>query len=105
MAGVNAHARRRSLLTGVSGAGKSSVTVRLTEFGYVAIDADAPEYSAEVPAPADELTGIGPGRDRVWQEEAIRAVAVCRGDALRRSPLQELSAPVLAQCLRRSGPD
>jgi dephospho-CoA kinase len=66
--------RKRILITGMSGTGKSSVIVRLAELGYVAIDADAPGYSAEVPAPEDELTGIGPGRDWVWQEDAIRAV-------------------------------
>ena len=74
MVDVNAPARRRILITGMSGTGKSSVIVRLAELGYVAIDVDAPGYSAEVPAPDDELTGIGPGRDLVWQEDAIRAV-------------------------------
>lgn len=66
--------RNRILITGVSGTGKSSVVGRLAELGYVAIDADAPGYSAEVSAPDDELTGLGPGRDWVWQEDAIRAV-------------------------------
>jgi dephospho-CoA kinase len=66
--------RKRVLLTGVSGTGKSSAIARLAELGNVAIDADAPGYSAEVPAPEDELTGIGPGRDWVWQEDAIRAI-------------------------------
>ena len=73
MTGMTCQARRRILLTGVSGTGKSSVVVRLTELGHVAIDADAPGYSAEISAPDDELTGIGPGRDWVWQEDAIRA--------------------------------
>ncbi len=71
---VNVPPRRRILITGMSGTGKSSVITRLAELGYVAIDADAPGYSAEVPASGDELTGIGPGRDWVWQEDAIRAV-------------------------------
>lgn len=66
--------RKRILLTGMSGTGKSSVIVRLAELGYVAVDADAPGYSAEVSAPEGELTGIGPGRDWVWQEEAIYAL-------------------------------
>ena len=66
--------RKRILITGMSGTGKSSVTVRLADLGYVAIDVDAPGYSAEVPAPEDELTGIGPGRDWVWQEAAIRTL-------------------------------
>jgi shikimate kinase len=66
--------RKRILITGMSGAGKSAVMARLAELGYVAVDADEPGYSAEVPAPAEALTGIGPGRDWVWQEEAIRAL-------------------------------
>ena len=70
----SAATRKRILITGMSGTGKSSVTARLAELGYVAIDADAPGYSAEVSAPIGELTGIGPGRDWVWQEEASRAV-------------------------------
>ena len=69
-----AAARQRILITGMSGTGKSSVVLKLIERGYVAVDADAQGYSAEVPAPEDELTGIGPGRDWVWQEEAIRAL-------------------------------
>jgi dephospho-CoA kinase len=66
--------RKRILITGMSGTGKSSVIARLAEPGYVAIDADAPGFSAEVPAPKGELTGIGPDRDWVWQEDVIRTV-------------------------------
>lgn len=69
-----ATARKRILITGVSGTGKSSVIARLAALGYVAVDADAPGYSAEIPAPEDALTGIGPGRDWVWQEDAIHAL-------------------------------
>lgn len=65
---------RRILLTGVSGVGKSTVTARLAALGYPAVDADAPGYSEEVAVPADELTGLGRGRDWVWREAAIRAV-------------------------------
>lgn len=71
-AAATATTRKRILITGMSGTGKSSVSARLAELGYVAIDADAPGYSAEVSAPDNELTGIGPGRDWVWQEVAIR---------------------------------
>jgi shikimate kinase len=66
--------RKRILITGMSGTGKSSVIVRLAEMGYVAVDADAPGYSGEVPAADDDLTGIGTGRDWVWQDHAIRAI-------------------------------
>ncbi|MDQ2654352.1 MAG: dephospho-CoA kinase [Chloroflexota bacterium] len=74
MTGVTSPARRRVLLTGMSGTGKSTVTARLAAPGYPAVDADAPGYSAEIAAPEDKLTGLGPGRDWVWQEDAIRAV-------------------------------
>ena len=70
---MNTSIVRRILITGVSGTGKSSVIERLAELGYPAIDADAPGYSIEVAVPEDELTGIGPGRDWVWREAAIRS--------------------------------
>lgn len=71
---VSSSVVRRILITGMSGTGKSSVVARLAVLGYPAIDADDPGFSAEISVPADELTGIGPGRDWVWQEDAIRAV-------------------------------
>jgi shikimate kinase len=64
---------RRILITGTSGTGKSSVIERLAELGYPAIDADAPGYSMEIEVSQDELTGLGPGRDWVWRETAIRS--------------------------------
>lgn len=64
----------RVLITGMSGTGKSSVVAELQALGYAAVDADAAGLSAEVAAPAGEVTGLGPGRDWVWQEAAIRAV-------------------------------
>ncbi|MFT4038754.1 MAG: AAA family ATPase [Thermomicrobiales bacterium] len=66
--------RTRVLITGMSGTGKSSVVARLVALGYAAVDADTAGLSAEVAAPAGEVTGIGEGRDWVWQEAAIRAV-------------------------------
>ena len=66
-------ARKRILITGTSGAGKSTVIERLATLGYPAIDADAPGYSMEIAVSEDELTGIGPGRDWVWREAAIRS--------------------------------
>lgn len=71
---MNSSVVRRILITGMSGTGKSSVIARLAALGYPAIDADEPGFSAEVTVSADELTGIGPGRDWVWQEDTIRAV-------------------------------
>lgn len=71
--------RKRILITGMSGTGKSSVIERLVELGYPAIDADAPGYSMEIEVSEDELTGIGPGRDWVWREAAIRS-ALSRRD-------------------------
>ncbi|MCA9878912.1 MAG: hypothetical protein KC442_14065, partial [Thermomicrobiales bacterium] len=62
------------LLTGVSGVGKSTVTEHLAALGYPAVDADSPDYSEDIAVPAGELTGLGAGRDWVWQEAAIRAV-------------------------------
>ena len=70
---MNTSVVRRILITGMSGTGKSSVIARLAGLGYPAIDADDPEYSAEVTVSAGELTGIGPGRDWVWREAAIRS--------------------------------
>ena len=37
------------------------------------LDADAPGYSVEIAVSEDELTGLGPGRDWVWREAAIRS--------------------------------
>ena len=74
MTGMTSLARRRILLTGMSGTGKSSVIEHLAALGHPAVDADAPGYSAEIAIPEDELTGIGPGRDWVWQEDAIHSV-------------------------------
>lgn len=65
---------KRVLVTGISGTGKSTVIAELAERGYDAIDLDEPEWSEEIPVPADELTGIGPGRDWVWREERVRSL-------------------------------
>lgn len=65
--------RKRILITGTSGTGKSAVIAGLAARGYPAIDADAPGYSMEIAVSEDELTGIGPGRDWVWQAAAIRS--------------------------------
>ncbi|MFW6078163.1 MAG: AAA family ATPase [Gemmatimonadota bacterium] len=51
----------RVLLTGMSGAGKSTVIARLAELGYEAVDLDSPAWSMY-----DE------DRDWVWREERVR---------------------------------
>jgi dephospho-CoA kinase len=62
------------LITGVSGTGKSTVIAALAERGYAAVDADMPEYSAEVSVADDELTGLGSGKDWVWRADRIQAL-------------------------------
>ena len=74
-------ARKRILITGASGTGKSTVIERLSTLGYPAIDADAPGYSMEIAVSEDKLTGLGPGRDWVWRAAAIRS-ALDRRDPL-----------------------
>jgi dephospho-CoA kinase len=48
---------RPTLLTGLSGTGKSTVTGELAARGYRAVDTDYDGLSELVSAPADELTG------------------------------------------------
>lgn len=74
---------RRILLTGISGTGKSTVIQELAARGYDTVDADEAGLSEVVPAPDDELTGIGPGLDWVWNEARIQQVLDTeRGDIL-----------------------
>lgn len=63
---------KRVLLTGMSGTGKSTVIEELAGLGFKAVDVDSPAYSEMVPAPEDELTGPGPGRDWVWQPQRVQ---------------------------------
>ncbi len=63
---------KRVLLTGMSGTGKSTVIGELTRRGYRAVDADENGLSELVAVPDDELTGLGPGLDWVWQEDRIQ---------------------------------
>jgi dephospho-CoA kinase len=65
---------KRVLLTGISGAGKSTVTEALAALGYNAVDVDVPEYSEVVSVAEDELTGLGDGKDWVWRAERIQAL-------------------------------
>lgn len=71
---------RRVLITGMSGAGKSSVIQALVSQGHEAYDLDAPDWSEWVDAdPSDTLTPA-PGRDWVWREDRVRALLSKPGD-------------------------
>jgi shikimate kinase len=74
--------RKRVLLTGVSGAGKSSVVEELVARGYRAVDADYGGLSELVEVPAGEPTGLEPGTDWVWREDRIRALLANDDDLL-----------------------
>lgn len=63
---------QRILITGMSGTGKSSVVAALAARGYQAIDADG--ISELVDVDHGETTGVGGGRDWVWNEERIREI-------------------------------
>lgn len=63
---------KRVLITGVSGTGKSSVIEALAACGHKSVDADAPGLSKMVGVPVQELTGLGPGKDWVWQEDRVQ---------------------------------
>jgi shikimate kinase len=65
---------KRILITGMSGAGKSTVTRELAAHGYKAVDADEDGLSEVVSVPLDEPTGLEPGQDWVWNEERIQAL-------------------------------
>jgi broad-specificity NMP kinase len=62
------------LITGCSGAGKSSVTQELSLRGYAAVDFDSPDWSHWVDAdPADQYTPSS-GKDWVWRDDRVRAL-------------------------------
>lgn len=63
---------KRVLLTGMSGTGKSSVIAELAARGYKAVDTDYNGLSELVTVPEDELTGLDPGQDWVWNEDRIQ---------------------------------
>jgi shikimate kinase len=73
---------KRILITGMSGAGKSSVIEALAKRGYKAIDTDYEGYSRVVSAPAGELTGHDPGEDWVWDEERIQQLLNTRDTSI-----------------------
>lgn len=77
---------KRTLITGLSGTGKSAVTAELAARGYTAIDADSDEYSEWV-AVAGDTSPFGPpveaGRDWRWRVDRMRALlATNDGDIL-----------------------
>ena len=61
---------KRVLLTGMSGTGKSTVTVALAARGYKAIDLDSDAYSKWVEVAED--SGVLPDRDWVWREDRVQ---------------------------------
>ena len=70
-------AMKRILLTGLSGAGKSSVINELAARGYMAVDADSDEYSEWVETPDDDGvpgTPVVPGKDWMWREDRIQSL-------------------------------
>lgn len=64
----------RVLLTGVSGTGKSTAVAALRARGFEAVDADEDGLSELVDAAEGELTGVGGGRDWVWNASRVAAV-------------------------------
>lgn len=71
----------RILITGLSGAGKSTVTAALAARGFTTIDADSSAYSELQPAPDGQRTGIGGGLDWVWNEAKMTDLLATHRDA------------------------
>ena len=77
---------KRVLLTGLSGAGKSTVVAALVANGHRAVDLDSEAYSHWVDASAwagAPGTPVEPDRDWVWREDRVRdLLAENRGEVL-----------------------
>jgi dephospho-CoA kinase len=74
---------KRILVTGVSGVGKSTVVVRLTELGFRAVDLDSPEWSEWVDSPDGEgPSPLQPGKDWVWREDRVQELLAEDGDGV-----------------------
>ena len=68
---------KRVLVTGMSGAGKSTVIAALASLGHKAVDADADEYSEWVDVTGDAETPgspVEPSRDWVWREGRVQSL-------------------------------
>lgn len=57
---------------GMSGTGKSTVIGALAARGYRAVDADEGGLSDLVDVSHNQLTGLGSGKDWIWQEDRIQ---------------------------------
>lgn len=64
----------RVLLTGMSGAGKSTITAELAARGYGAVDLDTPEWSEWVNADPADVLAPGDGKDWVWRLDRVRSL-------------------------------
>ncbi len=64
----------RALITGKSGAGKSTVIEELAARGYTAIDANSNAWSEWVIEPGDRQGGRAGEPDWIWREDRIAEV-------------------------------
>jgi len=73
----------RTLITGMSAAGKSSTIHQLVSLGHHAVDLDTEEWSEFVP---DDSEHADPGMDSPldwrWRENRVRALLTTAGDSL-----------------------
>lgn len=80
---TNPDALRNCLLTGMSGAGKSSLVRELRARGYEAIDLDDERWSHWVEADPDDALTPADGRDWVWREDRVAALLAAPANAPR----------------------
>jgi broad-specificity NMP kinase len=68
---------KRILITGISGTGKSTITLELAKRGCKAVDLDSDAYSQWSATFDDDPrygTPVEAGRDWVWREDRVRAL-------------------------------